>query len=157
MLNFEFELNADEIGKQIHGLSMGHITVKGKFGSATSKNRVPDQAMMLFISIRDLLYAIISLNSRKGGFHIIFEGIDSSFSIKFYKKKNHIEVIINTIKIDEVMQNELIKAISNSLNKFLSTYSSNFDRGRGDTGDRVFADLYDALEEFKELLEGNLN
>jgi len=157
MLILKFELNADEIGEQIHGLSMGHITIKGQFATVTSKDRSPDQAMMIFISISDLLWDIRKFILNKRNTPVRFVGADSSFSIRLLATNEYTVVFANGIQIDRVSQGELVRASFNSVNEFMSAYSSNFDRGGADSGDRVFADLYDALEEFKELLEGNLN
>ncbi len=54
----------------------------------TSKNTVPNQSMMVFISALDLLNGINRLQCDKKRF--LFIGADSSFAISFIKKKNSI-------------------------------------------------------------------
>ena len=57
----------------------------------TSKNTLPPQSMMVFISALDLLNGINRLQCDKKRF--LFIGADSSFAISFIKKKTVLEIL----------------------------------------------------------------
>lgn len=55
MLTIKFKMESNVIEEEIDSFSRGHITIRDKGGILSSKGRIPDQSMMIFFSISQLL------------------------------------------------------------------------------------------------------
>ncbi|MFI9105062.1 hypothetical protein ACIGXA_31600 [Streptomyces fildesensis] len=69
------------------GFDLGHMEVTGSLGSVSSRGHSPDQGMMIYLAVSDLLDGLRALvETGRGGF--LFIGSDSSFSLKFSLRKD---------------------------------------------------------------------
>lgn len=84
MLKIEFSLCAsNQLDERSMGYERGHIDISGNLGTTTSKNRTPDQSMMLVLSIVDILDGLRRLFADRKNKSYRFVGTDSSFELKF--------------------------------------------------------------------------
>jgi hypothetical protein len=87
-INFTFERWETDAP---HGFELGDLTVATDSRSVTSKGRIPDAKMMIYISMADLISGVAALlrgNSRQ----YEFVGVDSSFSLSFKRTKRGVEL-----------------------------------------------------------------
>lgn len=128
----------------ITGSDLGHMTFSGEFGSVSSNNRVPDQSMMIFISIVLLLDGLRKFLSKKQLKTYEFVGIDSSFSVRFKKvEKNKIVVMSKDKIISRISPKDLIQDILLGVQKFMQKVGNNLPED-----DPVYEDLHAALQTF---------
>ncbi|MEU3462438.1 hypothetical protein ABZ721_21190 [Streptomyces sp. NPDC006733] len=81
-----FVFSADDVPPP-SGFDLGHMEVEGNLGVYSSRAQVPDQAMMIYVSVSLLLDGLRSLvEAGRGGY--TFGGVDSSFSLKFSLTKD---------------------------------------------------------------------
>lgn len=69
------------------GFDLGHMTVRGSHGSATSRGHRPDQSMMVHLSLVLLLDGLRELLGRGRG-SCSFGAVDSSFALHFHLAKD---------------------------------------------------------------------
>lgn len=138
-IKFEFEDSDDELT----GLNMGHMTFSGDKGSANSKMKKPSQAMMVLISISELLDGLkIFLLSNSHKYE--FVGIDSSFIVNFEKNKDgQVNVIIGKTEITKSKKSEIANSVLRDVNNFLSTTLPHLPKD-----DMAYDDLITSTEEF---------
>jgi hypothetical protein len=146
MLNFKLELLNDE---SVDSFSLGHITIAGRSGAITSKGKVPDQAMMIFISITELLCGIRQFICDEKLKEYNFVGADSSFQF-YIKKKEKTLIITNNCsnKIDSVTYSELSLSVWEGVNDLLSKYGHYIT-----PEELIYDDLCYSTEEFKRILD----
>lgn len=142
MLNITIELEDNE---EIDGYSMGHMIFEGEKNIVSSKNRMPVQSMMVFLSIVLLLDGVrFFCTSKKLRYE--FVGIDSSFIIDFKKcNSNGVSLSQNKIEITTVEVPELIGVVYNSVKKFLDRYLSCLS-----PDDIAYEDIISSFKEFEE-------
>ncbi|MFE0099465.1 hypothetical protein [Streptomyces sp. NPDC059009] len=82
MIRFSFDVDPSELEPPSPGFALGDMEVMGGGGRATSRGHTPDQSMMIFVALSDLLDGLRTLAVRgSGSFH--FVGTDSSFRLDF--------------------------------------------------------------------------
>lgn len=144
MLTLILELNQIESTPEITVFSLGDMTLSGSFGTVTSKDRSPDQSMMIFLSVVTLLDELRVFLQNKALTTHRYVGIDTSFQINFTKHPNNlIEITHRTDPIDIVSPQEIIRAIYGGVQIFLNRYSPYV---RND--DPVTGDLHASFEAF---------
>lgn len=147
MLVFKLELTPISIKQGINGFSRGHMTIENKQGFVTSKERNPDQSMMIFFSIVELLDGLIQLFQDFRAKNYTFVGTDCSFQFFLKRQNNGIFMLTSGGKnFEEVNQSEILKAIWNGINNFLESYNQYINNT-----DIIAGDLADCLTEFKEV------
>jgi hypothetical protein len=147
---FHFETRGSAGG--IHGLDLGHVTLSGPTGTATSKGRTPDQAMMLFPSITDLLDGVARLASAKKSAPFRFVGTDCSFSIVFGREKgDRMSLAAGGEKLGTVPVNELVEALWAGVTDLLRRDGSRFDRTADASSEAAFGDFDAAVARFARL------
>ena len=125
MLQVTLELTEHALNNEITGLSRGHITLEGSDGRASSRGKMPDQSMMIFISVIDLLDGIrrFILDSKTKTYK--FVGAGSSFSFSVTRIRNdHFSIQSGTDKIGTLSRQELVRSIWQSVSQFLERYQS---------------------------------
>lgn len=134
---------------QISGFDLGNIELNiDNTKIITSSGRKPDQSMMVFVTIIDLLDGLRKLISDKKLIDFKLIGADSSFTIHFMKSKKKIKVIINEEELCTVEQNELIDQVYISCKDFVERNKINMMES-----DPVLDDINQSLGQFiKSLL-----
>lgn len=128
------------------GYGLGHMSFAGKEGICTSRDKVPEQAMMICLAIVELLDGLRRfLNEEQVEY--TFVGTDSSFSVQFRRRgKGGISVRCGTTFLGEVEATPLCRAILSGVELFLGQPGNQLP---GD--DPVREDLFSAIEEFARL------
>lgn len=146
MLIFTLELIPASVEQGLTGLSRGHLSIQGSHSSVTSKDRVPDQSMMIFISIVELLDGLRRFFSDTRSKSYKFIGADCSFQFTVKRvKENQFTLISDGQEIDTVTQTEIVQAIWKGVKSFLDCYQNQID-----STDTVANDLSSAVAEFRE-------
>ena len=114
-------LEFDLMDEQPSGL--GHVTVRGLEAVASSRGRTPDGAMMLFLSIGELVSAVTRLLTTRNLLAARFDAVDSSFGLRIErsrerKKQGQVAVLHGTTTIAIVSQDELRAALVASIVPF---------------------------------------
>lgn len=145
MLVFVIELPPGEI-EEINSFSLGHMTFHGENGCLTSKNLIPDQSMMIFLSIVQLLDGTRLFLTDPGKDVYNFVGVDCSF--QFFLLKGKDKLILKSIKkeeIDEIKPPEFIKAVWKGIREFMLQYGHYLDN------EEIIADdLHSSIREYKK-------
>ena len=103
---------------------MGHINIKANSHEITSEGKQPNQSMMIFLSITDLLIGVAKLLSDRGNKKYEFVGADSSFSIIFkLYKDGQIGVWHNDDLIAKLQPKELVLALWSATVPFYNQYA----------------------------------
>lgn len=152
MLRLELEIISYSDKDKIDGFTLGHMTISGSQGLATSKGIQPNQSMMIFLSIIELLDGIRQFILAKNVSNYRFVGIDSSFQFSMTKQEcGRIRLTGSQGIIDEVETIELSQSIWKGVSAFLYCYEP-FIR----PDDPVADDLHFAVDSFKSaLVPGN--
>lgn len=80
MLSFTWTFTPDAVARGVSDFSLGNLTIRGNQGESTSAGRVPDQAMMVFLSMVALLDGVRRFLDQKGKQPFVFYAVDSSYS-----------------------------------------------------------------------------
>ncbi|CDG36526.1 hypothetical protein CTHBC1_1919 [Acetivibrio thermocellus BC1] len=132
--------------ENISGFALGHIDVIFGEKTISSRNKIPDQSMMLFVTVTDLLdgYRKFYLSSKIEEYTCI--GADSSFSISFKKANgNNISVEVGGEFLCEVNKNLLAKSIFEASSNFINRYINKLSKD-----DPVVEDLITSFSHFRE-------
>ena len=143
-----FELVDDVASGSISGLSRGHVTITGPLGSVTSAGRQPDQSMLVYISIVDLLDGLRGLLSPGGGRHWEWVGNDSSFVVDFDRHRDRVRIRAMGEDLGEVAEADLVTGVWDATTTFLAA-------NRPGRGDITTVDLDDAVDDFRDRLIDN--
>ena len=144
-LKISFELESCLLD-EIDGFNLGNMIIEGDSGTISSKHRLPDQSMMVFLSIVQLLYGVRHLVVCETVSEFIFVGEDSSFQFairkqndRFYfeEKKGHSIVNVTT--------KELVTFLWEGVQSFVNDYGH-----RLDSQGSVYKDLFTSLKEFQQ-------
>lgn len=93
MINLHFSVRPDQ--GEPSGFDLGDIICSGDQGTAGSAGHTPDQGMMIYIAVADLLYGVKALLAgRRKRFD--FVGTDSSFWLVFRQVKGGVSVAAQT-------------------------------------------------------------
>lgn len=82
MISFSFDVDPSELQPPSQGFALGDMEVRGTAGVTSSRGRTPDQSMMIFVAVSDLLDGLHSLGTGRTR-HFHFVGSDSSFQLDF--------------------------------------------------------------------------
>lgn len=146
MLIFTLELTSTSVEQGVTGLSLGHLFIQGSNSSVTSKNRVPNQSMMIFLSIVELLDGLRQFLSDTRSESYKFIGTDCSFQFTIKRvKENKFTLISDGQEIDTVTQTELLQAVWKGVKSFLDCYQNQLD-----PTDIVVDDLLSAVKDFRK-------
>lgn len=135
------------IDDEITGFELGGISIKIGNKEFSSENKKPDQSMMIFLAVSDLLNGIKSLWEGKSD-KFQFVGTDSSFSILFKKKKKDILQLIHEKEVAEVEFKKFKDECYYSINRFYLTYCEKID-----PNDAGLFDLKNSLNDYKSIIK----
>ncbi len=130
---------------ELSGFDMGHMEFQGDLGTASSRSRVPDQAMMLIPSLVLLLDSLRRfLSSPQNEYE--FVGADCSFIVVFSKKKgSEIHVCVDQRPIGTTDAAQLKADIEASISRFINSVSATLP-----AEDAAVRDLSDAFQAFQK-------
>lgn len=149
MLKIQFQL--DSIDDTAHEFDLGHFIIEIDGVVLTSRNRVPDQSMMIFIAASDLLGGVVEMFDKKKK-RYEFVGCDSSFILNFIRnKKGEIEVIHDKKKLCSINDAELINAAYKASEELMQRYGQSL-AGSGAAKKDLDYTLKDANERVGYLL-----
>ncbi|MEN1884556.1 hypothetical protein [Streptomyces mirabilis] len=92
------------------GFDLGDMSVTGGLGTADSAGRTPDQGMMIYLSVTQLLDSLRAFLSGHGK-TLTFTGVDTSFSLVFRRTKDGISVAFKDGIIARTASDELASAV----------------------------------------------
>ncbi|MEU6864626.1 hypothetical protein ABZ924_15305 [Streptomyces sp. NPDC046876] len=95
------------------GFDLGDMVWRGKFGEADSSGRTPDQGMMIYVSVAQLLDCLRELlqgRTRTGS----FTGVDSSFELRFRSTKKGVSVSAGCRSIALVSPGVLARVVASA-------------------------------------------
>jgi hypothetical protein len=145
MVDFLFSLNDNS--NLVSGFDLGNIEIISDNMIVSSSGRKPDQSMMVFLTIVDLLDGLGKLLDEKKNMNFKLICADSSFTVLFNKINGKIKIIVEDQTICDVEPNELAKQVFNSCNSF---FEKNKDKIL--SSDPVVGDIKAALSSFRKLL-----
>lgn len=144
MMNVIFQFDDTDMD-EVSGFELGDIIITKGDLRCTSLNRKPDQSMMLFLTIPDLLNQIKEMiESRKE--EIMIMGVDSSYLLKITYKKDMYSISDDKCVIKGIEQKELLDSVYQAARCIWDKY------GKHVISDSVRYDFCDALTNYKELL-----
>lgn len=144
-MNVLFQFDDNDMD-EVSGFELGDIIIIKEGVQCTSLNRKPDQSMMLFITIPNLLNQIKKMiKSRKK--EILVVGADSSYFLKITSKKNHYFISDDKCMIEGIEQKELLVSVYQAAKYIWDKY------GKQIISDSVRYDFCNALKCYKELLD----
>lgn len=144
-MNVLFQFDDNDMD-EVSGFELGDIIIIKEGIQCTSLNRKPDQSMMLFITIPNLLNQIKKMiKSRKK--EILVVGVDSSYFLKITSKKNHYFISDDKCMIEGIEQKELLVSVYQAAKYIWDKY------GKQIISDSVRYDFCNALKCYKELLD----
>ncbi|WP_217545374.1 hypothetical protein [Streptomyces sp. GbtcB6] len=116
-MEFEFSVDENEAPPP-SGFDLGHMDVRGDRGEATSRDRTPDQAMMVYLSLPLLMDGLRRfLPGRDRSFTT--SAVDSSFSLTFRRGKDgSIETLHDGTVIDRSSAEDLASAVLTGAERF---------------------------------------
>lgn len=150
-MEFEFSISENEPPPP-SGFDLGHVDVRGSEGQTTSRDRSPDQAMMICLSLTLLLDGL--RNFLMDGNRTSYESaaVDSSFSLKFSRRQDaegSIETAHEGVLVDRSTTRDLATAVLKAAREFARATLPHLppdDAGR--------EDLEKSLAEFEDFLAG---
>jgi hypothetical protein len=146
LIEFAFSVRQDQGSP--HQFDLGDMLVRGDDGFTTSEGRVPDQGMMIHVSVADLLYRIrLAYEARRGRFE--FVGCDSSFRLVLVVRGKDVTVRTDAGELGTVQRVELLRAALRAAGEFART-----ETARLDPDDAASRDLADELRRCTALLPG---
>jgi hypothetical protein len=147
VFSLECEWLDEQVSLERSGFDLGHMTFTGEKGVCTSRGKSPDQAMMLAIALKELLYGVETL--LKGSQpEYRFVGTDSSFSVWFKKvKRGRISVRCGTTELGELETAPLCKAILAGAEAFIAQPGNELPEN-----DPVREDLHSSVQSFKRFV-----
>jgi hypothetical protein len=149
MLKIQFQLDPSD--ESVHEFDLGHFLIETEGLVVTSRDRVPDQSMMVFIAASDFLGGMVDMLDKKKK-RYEFVGCDSSFILNFIRnKKDEIEIMHNKKKLCSVGDVELINAAYNASNELIQMYGQGL-AGSGAAKKDLDYTLHDAKERMGYLL-----
>ncbi|MFJ8085040.1 hypothetical protein ACIQ6Y_31035 [Streptomyces sp. NPDC096205] len=133
-MKFTFSVADDEL-PPASGFDLGHMDVLGSEGEANSRDRTPDQAMMIYLSVTLLLDGVRHfLTGRERTYESA--AVVSSFSLKFSRKKGGwLETRHESALVDRSSEKDLAAALYQGADTFARATLRHLpldDAGRGD-------------------------
>ena len=146
-LSFRFFLDAKS-GKPLSGYDLGHVEIANGVSTWTSFGKKPDQGMMIFLSVVELLDGLKDFLQKENQTKFDWIGVDSSFSLIFQKNSaEDISVAAGRELIAKVQALELAAVIYRSIVAFLDDKANQLA-----IDDPVLEDLTVAKEEFLQVM-----
>lgn len=147
MFLFTCEWLDEQTNEGRSGFDLGHMTLESDKGICTSRGKSPDQAMMLAIAISDLFYGLeLLIKGIQSEYRFI--GTDSSFSVRFRKKKKGlISVQCGSVDLGEFEAKILCKSIYLGVESFITQAGNQLPEN-----DPVYDDLSSSIQRFRLLL-----
>ncbi|MFK0104705.1 hypothetical protein [Streptomyces sp. NPDC091217] len=117
MIRFEFSVDENEAPPP-SGFDLGHMDVHGNREEASSRDRTPDQAMMIYLSLPLLMDGLRRfLPGRDRSFTT--SAVDSSFSLAFRRARDgSIETLHDGAVIDRSSAKDLASAVHRGAERF---------------------------------------
>jgi hypothetical protein len=144
MLTFTLEINDGRNTQEVSGFVWGHMTIAGPGGEVTSKGKQPDQSLMIFPSIVELLDGIRRFLADRHASRYQFVATDSSFQFTASREAGErIALAAEGKVLDRVQPSQLVEAIWNGLASFAAVNAP-----RLKAGDAVAGDFKSSIEEF---------
>jgi hypothetical protein len=145
MLEISFSLNS--YAGILSGFELGNVELKVDNSKIiTSKGRKPDQSMMIFVTIINLLDGLRQLIFFKELTDFKLIGADSSFTIHFMKHKDKIKLVVFEEELCDVELNELVHQVVSSCKNFVERNKSKML-----DSDPVLDDINQSLRQFRKL------
>jgi len=142
----EFTFSVREDQGSPHQFDLGDVLVRGDDGLVSSEGHVPDQGMMIHVSVADLLSQVRqAYTARRGRFE--FVGVDSSFRLLFVVRGKDITVRTGESEIATVRRLDLMRSALHAAQDFART-----ETARLDPDDAAYRDLRSELRRFEALL-----
>ncbi|WP_327735903.1 hypothetical protein OG749_21005 [Streptomyces nojiriensis] len=120
------------------GFDLGDMSWRGELGEAGSAGHVPDQGMMIWISVTDLLDSLHMLLTGRSG-NVSFTGVNCSFSLNFRATKKGVSVRGRSGPVARVGPAELAEAVLSAAEELASRHLSAVPLRDGVTGDYLSA------------------
>ena len=127
-----------------HGFELGDLAVATDSRSVTSKGRIPDGKMMIYISMVDLMSGVATL-LRDDHHQYEFVGADSSFSLFFKRTKRGVELRQGTKELGLFDPRALATQVAADVDRFWNAYPLSPD-------DAVFNDIKSSRERLQKVL-----
>jgi hypothetical protein len=142
-LRIRFELTDRTAGRRVSGLSRGNVTLEGGGRLVTSAGRTPDQSMLVYISLVDLIDGIGDLLSAPSHRDWQWVGNDSSFVVDFRRAGHRVRIDAMGEPLGEFDEAEVARAVFEAAAGLLVEH-------RPPPSDLVAEDLESALKEFTD-------
>jgi hypothetical protein len=148
-ISFQIELVTDQ--GRIHGLDMGHVTVR--IGASSVSSKTLGQPMMLFLSLALLLDGVRRVASRGGVFR--FVGVDCSFELVLKATgKTAIAFEHRKLPLGEASRDEVVAALWSEVQRFVGEHQGRFDRDDS-SSIAAFDDLAAAMADFAKVVSSS--
>jgi hypothetical protein len=137
-----------ELGRS--GFDLGHMTFSGEKGVCTSKGRSPDQAMMIAVSVKELLHGLeVFVWEERSEY--VFGAVDSSYSVVFKRnKERRISVLCGYGGgVDDVDEVGLCRSVLAGVEAFVEHAMNELP-----WDDPVRDDLLSSVQRFRSLMAG---
>ncbi|RZK31450.1 MAG: hypothetical protein EOO61_18005 [Hymenobacter sp.] len=145
MISFNFGLCLYD-AKDVSPFEMGHIDIVNDGIIISSRDKHPDQSMMIFLSVTDLLDKVRKILSSKSLATITFSSTDSSFELLLKSKGNTI-TIMGKISSIQVKKGELANSLYENASEFYNKYGQILEEIH------QYYDLKNSISDFANLLE----
>ncbi len=144
MFNLQFSINVDS--EIISGFDLGNISLSYNGITVSSSGKVPDQSLMVFITIVDMLHGINNLITNKHLKEFNLVCADSSFSILFKKlKNNEYQIVMDGKIICSITEEGLAREIYDSCYQTYIQY-----KGKMLDNDPMLEDIEEAIVSFRK-------
>lgn len=144
MIQFAFKLYPYDDGV-ISPVEMGHIDVSDGDIVITSRNKKPDQSMMLFLTLSNLLDVVRNIILSKFSKKATFSSVDSSFEL-YFKVNNQDVYVMGSSQMIKSTKHDIADSLYMAAFEFYTKYSLSLEN------EHNFYDIRDSLLEFKDLI-----
>ncbi|MFE9116163.1 hypothetical protein [Streptomyces sp. NPDC007172] len=114
MIDFRFSVRPGQGAPS--GFDLGDLVCKGDLGEASSIGHVPDQGMMIYLSVTQLLDDLAAFLVGAGK-TLTFTGVDTSFELVFQQGKKEISVAWKNGAIARVSHSDLAESVAEAASK----------------------------------------
>jgi hypothetical protein len=152
MIEIAIELIKPDSVESFDIYERGHITVTGTHGSASSIKKQPDQSMMIFISITELLDGVRLFITDSSSKSYNFVGAGSSF--QFFLEKQRDLIVLYDVKhksLSQVTSSEVIVSVWSGVKAFIQSVEEELNFATGSLlAVLANSDLSSAIEDFQK-------
>ncbi|MFE9369021.1 hypothetical protein ACFYM2_04485 [Streptomyces sp. NPDC006711] len=118
MINFRFCVRPGQGTPS--GFDLGDLVCEGHLGEASSVGHVPDQGMMIYLSVTQLLDDLGDFLTGAGK-ELTFTGVDTSFELVFRQGKKEISVAWNEGVIARVSRGDLAESVAEAASELANS------------------------------------